>query len=130
MHIACSVPLCITDYHEGATEALWVLGVVRVVADVHIKVLQKLVGVCVLIGLVSCVQILDYSNAVLKDNFFEVDGDFHDVTEWTELNMSCLVTRLIGCGGSSLVDKRPEVVATSSAASICYEVSGTVLSGL
>ena len=53
---------------------------------------------------------------MLKDRFFEVDGDYHDVSEWSELSIRCLVTRLIGCAGSSRVDERLEIVATSAAA--------------
>ena len=60
-----------------------------------IKVLHLLVIVGMLTGSESIVQILDYRNAVLKDRFFEVDFDFHDVSEWTELGMRCRVTRLI-----------------------------------
>ena len=82
----------------------------------HIKVLYPIVAAWGDTGFVSSVEILDYNNAVLKDNFIEVDGDYHDVSERTELSMRCLVTRLIGCAGSSRVDKRPEVVSTSAAA--------------
>ena len=65
-----------------------------------VEVLHLLVVVCVLAGFVSTVEILDYRNAVLKDRFAEVDGDYHDVSEWSELSIRCLVTRLIGCAVS------------------------------
>ena len=86
----------------------------------HIKVLHLLVVIGVRTGFSASVQILDYRNAVLKDRFSEVDGDYHDVSERTELYICCLVTRLIGCAGSSRVDKRPEVVSTSAAARVRY----------
>ena len=67
---------------------------------------------------------------MLKHCLAEVDGDFHDVSEWTELHIRCLVTRLMGCAVRRQVDKRPEVVAASAAARVRYEVSGNPLRGL
>ena len=82
----------------------------------HVEVLHLLVVIGVLTGKYSTVEILDYRNAVLKDRFSEVDGDYHDVSEWSELSIRCLVTRLICCAGSSRVDERLEIVTTSAAA--------------
>ena len=86
----------------------------------HVEVLHLLVIVGVVTRYFSSVQILDYSNAVLKDLLVEVDSDYHYVSEWTELSIRCLVTRLIGCAVSYLVDKRLEVVATSAATRVRY----------
>ena len=96
----------------------------------HVKVLDLLVVIRVVTGFISIVQILDYSNTVLKEDDVEVYGDNHDVSEWTELSIRCLVTRLIGCAVSSPVDKRLEVIAASSATWVIDKVSGIPLSGL
>ena len=51
----------------------------------YVEVLHLLVVVCVVTGSSSTVEILDYSNAVLKNDLVELYGDYHDVAEWIEL---------------------------------------------
>ena len=66
-------------------------------------------------GFGSIGEILDHYNAVLKDFLPEVDGDFHDVSRG-ELNICCLVARLMDCVARRLVNNWVAVVATSAAA--------------